>query len=141
MVGAGSIKFNCLIASVVSAINLGICRRLRFVKMIRTHIAIRVLRILYREGVIRTFVVYTALDLILVYYKYSNGINICLKLTLISTPGNRCFWTLTKLAKVYSNYTFTGFYILSTHDGMVTSNYCLLQGHSGGEVLIKVDIT
>ena len=70
MIEVGSIKFNYLIANVVSIINLGIRKNVRFVKMVRTIIAIRLLRILYNEGVIRTFVVYTTLDLILIYYKF-----------------------------------------------------------------------
>jgi len=40
---------NYLIATVVSILNIGIRRRLRFIKIISTPITIRLLRILYRE--------------------------------------------------------------------------------------------
>lgn len=33
-----------------------------------------------------------------------------------------------------------GFYIVSTPGGLVTTEYCLLQGHISGEVLIKVEL-
>lgn len=45
-----------------------------------------------------------------------------------------------KLSKQFHNSNFSGFYIISTQQGLVTSNYCLLSGHIGGEVLIKIEI-
>ena len=79
---------NYLIATVISILNIGMRRRLRFIKIINTAITIRLLRILYREGVIRTFVIDQE-DTILVYFKYIDSINICSKLTLISVPSKR----------------------------------------------------
>lgn len=131
---------NYLIATVISTLNIGMRRRLRFISIVKTITAIRLLRILYREGVIRTFVIQDDRDTILVYFKYTDGINICSKLTLISRPSKRGYFGLNELAKVYNNHSFIGFYIVSTPKGFVTTDYCLLQGHSGGEVLIKVEL-
>lgn len=95
------LKSNYLISTVISNLNIGLQRKLRFIKITKTTIAIRLLRILYKEGVIRTFVI-TNMDIILVYFKYTDGMNLCAKLTLISRPGKRCFWNLNRLAKVYN---------------------------------------
>lgn len=131
---------NYLIASVVSILNIGMRRRLRFIKIVKTIIAIRLLRILYKEGVIRTFTILEDNDIILVYFKYTDSINLCMKLSLISKPSNRAYWNLNKLAKSYNNNSFTSFYIVSTPQGLVTTDFCLLQGHISGEVLIKVEL-
>ena len=62
------INFNYLIADFVSKLNLGIIRRLRFIKIPKLGIFLRLLVILYKQGVIRTFVIKQ--DHILVYFKY-----------------------------------------------------------------------
>lgn len=135
-----NLKSNYLLASVISILNIGLRRRLRFIKLTRTGIAIRLLTILYKEGVIRTFVVIANQDKILVYFKYMDSINVCSKSVLISKPSKRCYWSLGRLSKVYNNHSFIGFYIISTPQGLVTSNYCLTNGHLSGEVLIRVEI-
>jgi hypothetical protein len=40
----------------------------------------------------------------------------------------------------YNNKNFSGFYIISTSNGLFSSNTCLLQKHISGEILIKVEI-
>jgi len=44
------------------------------------------------------------------------------------------------MSKYYNNTNFSGFYILSTQKGLFTSDYCLLKGFLGGEVILKVEI-
>lgn len=44
------------------------------------------------------------------------------------------------LSLVYSKNNFSGFYILSTSKGILTSNDCLLGQRIGGEVLLKICI-
>lgn len=133
------LNFNYQIAAFVSMINLGMIRKLRFIEMPRTIIAIRLLRILYREGVIRTFVV--RYGYISVYFKYVDSKLLCTKLELVSRPSKPCHWNLTDLAKKFNKHNFTGFYIISTTRGFITSDYCLLQGHLSGKILIKVELT
>lgn len=115
-------------------------RKMRFTKMIKTNMAIRLLRILYKRGVIRTFHIQN--DLILVYFKYLDGQAFCTKLTLISRPSKKAYMCLNKLAKIYNSREYTVFYIVSTNQGgFVSSDYCLLHGHSGGRLLIKVELS
>ena len=47
---------------------------------------------------------------------------------------------LNKLTQKFNTSNFSGFYIISSQQGLVTSHYSLLHGHVGGEVLIKVEI-
>lgn len=86
-----NLKSNYLLATIVAILNIGLRRRLRFIKIVRTNMAIRLLSILYKEGVIRTFVVVDGNDKILVYFKYIDSISICSKLVLISKPSKRCY--------------------------------------------------
>jgi ribosomal protein S8 len=134
------LNFNYLIASFVSSLNIGMIRKLRFIKIIKTQIAIRLLQILYREGVIRTYVIKSDLNIILVYFKYTDGNQFCNRLTIVSKPSKRCYMRSKNLSKIYSNNSFTGFYIISTPKGLTTSDYCLLQGRISGEILIRVEL-
>lgn len=131
------LNFNYLIADFVSRLMVGSLRKLRYIKIVKTDVALRLLRILYKHGVIRTFRI--ELNYISVYFKFRKGQPLG-KLTLVSRPGKRCYWKLGNLSKKYNNNNFSGFYIISTSQGFVTSDYCLLSGHEGGEVLIKIEI-
>jgi ribosomal protein S8 len=131
------LNFNYLIANFISQLNIGLLRKLRFIKIVKTPIFLRILRILYKYGLIRTFRIEQSY--ISVYFKFIKGQPIG-KFSIISRPGKRCYWRLGKLSKNFSNKNFSGFYIISSQQGLVTSNYCLLSGHVGGEVLIKVEI-
>lgn len=132
------LNFNYIIADFVSNLNLGILRKLRFIKIVKTNIGIRLLTILYKQGIIRTFVIKN--DHILVYFKYYRGQSLCRKLELISKPSRRAYFNLGTLNKYYNNNNFSGFLIVSSQQGLVTTDYCLLDGHVGGEVLIKVEV-
>lgn len=65
------LKSNYIIASFVSMLNVGIIRKLRFIKIVKLNIFLRLLRILYKYGVIRTFFVKD--EKICVYFKYFKG--------------------------------------------------------------------
>lgn len=118
---------------------LAMRRKMRFTKIIKTNLAIRLLRILYVRGVIRTFHIQN--DIILVYFKYLDGQTFCTKLTLISKPSRKAYMCLSQLAKTYNSREYTVFYIVSTNQGgFVSSDFCLLHGHSGGRLLIKVEL-
>lgn len=45
-----------------------------------------------------------------------------------------------KLMLKYSTNNFSGFYIISTSKGLLTSTECLLTSGVSGEVLLKVEI-
>ena len=106
-----NLNVNYLVADLVSQFNLGLIRKVRFIKVVKTPLTLRVLRILYFQGVIRTLRIED--DHILVFYKYINGQSIC-KLKIVSRPGKRSYWTLGKLALNYNIIIFLVF-ILFLH--------------------------
>jgi len=132
-----TLNFNYLIANFVSLLKIGLLRKLRFIRIPKTAVYIRLLMVLYKSGLLRTFRVESSY--IVVYFKFNHGQPIG-KLTLVSRPGKRVQWKLGHLANHYNKNNFSGFYIISTQTGFVTSDYSLLTGHKGGEVLIKVEI-
>lgn len=70
-----SLNFNFLVADIIAKFNLGLLRKIRFTKIARTPLAIRIFRIFYNQGLIRTLRIKN--DHILVYYKYAQGQPIC----------------------------------------------------------------
>lgn len=132
-----TLNTNYLVADIIAQFNLGLLRKIRFVKIVRTPLAIRIFSIFYNQGIIRTMRINK--DHILIYYKYYLGQPIC-KVSIVSSPGKRQYWTLNKLSLIYNNSNFSGFYIISTQKGLTTSDVCLLGSRLSGEVLIKVEI-
>jgi ribosomal protein S8 len=94
-----NLNFNYLLAAFVSTLNIGIRRRLRFIKVVKTKLAIRLLRILYQEGIIRTFVIQNDKDLIPVYFKYHESCQICASTTIVSKPSKRVYLGIMRLQK------------------------------------------
>jgi len=98
-----------------------------------------IIHILYLNGVIRSYQYLTS-DRVKVYFKYYQNILSAYKINVISTPGNRVYWTLKQLSKHFNQHNICGFYIISTKYGLKTSTDCLFYSHIGGEVLIKIEI-
>jgi hypothetical protein len=44
------------------------------------------------------------------------------------------------MSTYYNRHNFSGFYIVSTQKGLYTSDYCLIKGLTGGEILLKVEV-
>ena len=128
---------NHLISNLISKINLGAIRRLRFIKININNTYLDILKILYDQGCIRTYIIKN--NNILIYYKYYYS-RIAIKLSIVSTPSNRIFWSLKQLSNKYNNNNFSGFFIISTQNGLYSSNSCLIQKHISGEILIKVEV-
>jgi hypothetical protein len=59
---------NHLISNIVARLNLGACRRLRFIMLDLNDTTLEIIQILYKHGAIRAFLLKK--DKILVYYKY-----------------------------------------------------------------------
>lgn len=83
-----NLNFNYLIADFVSRLNVGSLRKLRFIRIVKTPITLRLLRILYKQGVIRTFKIES--NYIAVFFKFKGGQPIG-KLSIISRPGKRIY--------------------------------------------------
>ena len=79
---------NYAVADFVSTMNFGIIRNVRCVKLHKTTIALRLINILYKQGVLRTFKV--GPDFIAVYYKFFRSRHIISKLKVVSKPSLRC---------------------------------------------------
>jgi ribosomal protein S8 len=126
---------NHLISNLISKINYGCRKRLRFIRVDLNDITLQLLEILYINGVIRSYRV--EFDNIYIYFKYYLC-QIAVRIMVVSKPGNRVYWSLNKLATKYNNNNFSGFYIISTQNGLYTSDFCLTRGIMGGEVLLKV---
>jgi len=50
-----SLNYNYQIANIISRIKIGLLRRLRVIRLPHTRIAIRILSLLYKIGILRTF--------------------------------------------------------------------------------------
>jgi ribosomal protein S8 len=79
---------NHLLSDLVAKLNFGAIRRLRFIKVKLNDTSLEVLKILYKQGAIRSFLIKD--DKILVYYKYYLS-RIAIKISIISKPGNRIY--------------------------------------------------
>jgi ribosomal protein S8 len=79
---------NHLISNLISKINLGAIRRLRFIKININDTYLDILKILYNQGCIRTYIIKN--NNILIYYKYYYS-RIAIKLSIISKPSNRIY--------------------------------------------------
>jgi len=130
---------NYLLANFISQIFLGSKRRLRFIIVPYNKMAFDIIKILYKEGLIKLFIIQKKEQSIRIYFKYYNNLPM-LKYKIISKPSKRVYWDLSKLSTIYNNSNFIGFYIISTPYGLLTSHECLLHRHISGEVLIKIYI-
>lgn len=62
------LNFNHIISYFISRLQVGLLRKLRFIKLIKTDIIIRLLKIFYQQGVIRAFKINN--NDVAVYFKY-----------------------------------------------------------------------
>lgn len=83
-----NLNFNYLIADFVSRLTVGSLRKLRFIRVAKTAMVLRLLRILYKQGIVRTFRI--ELNYVAVYFKFKSGQPIG-KLSIISRPGKRIY--------------------------------------------------
>ena len=110
----------------------------RTVKVKLTNANLKVLTVLYRQGAITSFSIANDND-IFVTLKYFYGKPLIKDIKVVSTPGRRIYWTLRELSLEYNRNSLSGFYVLSTPQGLKTSTECLLGHHITGEVLLKVE--
>lgn len=127
---------NYQLADLVSRLNVASSRRLSLVQVFYTTLNMRVLAVLYRNGVIRG--VRVVKGNLLVLLKYVAMESAFRQIKLISRPGCRIYWKLSKMALVYNYNNFSGFFIISSPYGLVTSSDALLGLRISGEVLLQV---
>ena len=129
---------NFSLGDFVSRLEVAYRGHLRSIRVLRVNFILDVLHILYKNGLIRGF--FVSMDYVEVFLKYYQNRVVFYKIELVSRPGRKVYWSLDKLSNRYNNNSFSGFYIISTSFGLVTSNDCLLGRHIGGEVLLKVSV-
>lgn len=128
---------NSILSSFIAKLNIGSLRRLRYIKVNYSKIAIDITKLLYKEGILRLYTLRK--KKIYIYFKYIKGCNL-FKFKIISKPSKRIYWSLSKLSLNYNKENFTGLYIISTNNGLYSSTECLLIKHISGEILFKVFI-
>jgi ribosomal protein S8 len=126
-----------LLSNLITQINLGAKRKLRFIKLNLNELNLNLINILYNQGAIRTYLIKN--NQIILYYKFYLR-KVTIKLLIISKPSNKIFINLKNLLNYYNKNNFSGFYIISTQYGLYSSTSCILKEHISGEILIKVEI-
>lgn len=128
---------NFLLNNLITQINLGAKRKLRFIKVELNNLNLYIIKLLYNEGSIRTYLIKN--NKIIIYFKFYLR-KMIINLKLESKPSNKKFLSLKNLSNLYNKNNFSGFYIISTQKGLITSTSCLLKNHIGGEIILKINI-
>jgi ribosomal protein S8 len=104
------INFN--ISDLISRINVASRGHLKSVSVNNTVLTLRLLDVLYKNGVISYFKIHKDRKFIIVYLKYYQNKPAFYNLELVSKPSKRVYWTLSELSFNYSLNCFSQFYII-----------------------------
>jgi ribosomal protein S8 len=129
---------NFALADLIARLNISSKKRLVSVRVSFTKFSLSVLHIFLKNGIINGLTIEN--NYITVYLKYYKLKPVFRELIIVSRPGKRVFWTLSFLSLKYSVSNFSGFYIISTSKGLLTSNDCLLGLNVSGEIILKISI-
>lgn len=124
-----------LLSNMLSIIKVGCNARHLQVTVQNSKLCINVLKVLYKLGYIRGFIVKDKKNIIILL-KYINNKPVIRSIAVISTPGRRTYIKHRKLEKFLAKRD-SGFLLLSTSKGILTdeeSNMFKI----GGEALLKV---
>jgi ribosomal protein S8 len=80
---------NHLISNLISKINYGVQKRLRFLNIEINSLTLKILKLLYNNGIIRSYRIINN-KTVSVYFKYFNS-NKIFKINIITKPGNRVY--------------------------------------------------
>jgi len=131
-------SLNYTIADFISRFITGSSRHLRFL-VIRSNakIIIKILIIFSNQGLISSFSVNDGF--IKIYYKYRFNKSVFRDIELISRPSRRIYCNIKSLSKKFTYGNFSGFYIISTSNGLIVTNQSLFDNISG-EILLRIRI-
>ena len=129
---------NFIFADLITRLKVGFKTRSMSIKVPKTKLNINFLFLLYKIGLIRSFHILSNEKNILVYLKYKNNKSVIYSIDLISKPSKRVYWNLNVLSHNYRKYAFSTFYIISTSQGLITSNDAILSKNISGEILCKI---
>jgi len=129
---------NFALADLIARLNISSKKRLVSVRVVFTKFSLNVLHIFLKNGIINGLTIEN--NYITVYLKYYMLKPVFREITIVSRPGKRVYWTLNFLSLKYNIANFSGFYVISTSKGLLTSNDCLLGLNASGEIMLKVSI-
>lgn len=127
---------NYPLASLISKLNFASKRKLSYIFVSFTRFNFLILKILQDEGVINGLSVRN--EKIMVYLKYVKNKSVFRSLNVVSRPGKRVFSNLTRLQRYQRSFYLSGFYVISTPKGLLSSSQSLFMFEHVGEVLLKV---
>lgn len=131
------LSFNFELADFVCRMRLGSRSHYQSIKVRRNNLSFALLQLLYNNGVIRGF--FCERLTIKVFLKYYYGKPTLRQIRLITKPSSRAYWSLRHLSRRYNLHSLSGFYVVSTDKGLMTSHECMFHGLSG-EVLLKISV-
>ena len=129
---------NFILADLITRLKVASKARAISVKVIKSKLSVNFLFLLYKIGLIRSFHILNYERNLLVYLKYKNNKSVIYAIDLISKPSKRVYWNLNVLSHNYRKYAFSTFYIISTSQGLITSNDAILSKNISGEILCKI---
>lgn len=129
---------NYTLGDLISRLNIASDKRLVSVRLSFTVLTLSVLNVFLKNGIINGLAVQD--KYVTVYLKYYRHKPVFKEIVLVSRPSKRVYWTLSFLNLRYSTSNFSGFYVVSTSKGLLTSHDCILGLNVSGEVLLKVVI-
>lgn len=129
---------NYTLGDLISRLNIASDKRLVSVRVSFTVLTLSVLNVFLKNGIINGLAVQD--KYVTVYLKYYRHKPVFKEIVLVSRPSKRVYWTLSFLNLRYSTSNFSGFYVVSTSKGLLTSHDCILGLNVSGEVLLKVVI-
>lgn len=127
-------NMNDLISDMIARIKNGQRARLLEISIIKSHLCIDILNVLYREGYIRGYSVKTTKNMIYVYLKYIDNKPVITEIKRISKPGRRYYINNKQLDDLYNGL---GILILTTSKGVI-SNRLAKEYKLGGELICTV---
>lgn len=101
----------------------------------KTSLCSQVLDLLWDEGFILGYKIYPKNpDYLIIFLKYNGNLPVILKVSSISKPGKRVYFSIKDIWKIESS---TGLFIITTNKGVVSHNKCR-KLHIGGEPLFYI---
>ena len=129
---------NYRLALLVSLLNVASRSHFSSLHVAHCPLYLRIIHILTKKGVLRSYSYHP--KYVKVYFKYKKGVSAFTSLKVVSKPGNRKWWTCSKLELNSTFLSFSGFYVISTSKGLLTTQEALIDLKVSGEILLKVEI-
>lgn len=130
------------LSNMIAIINVGVINRDQYVRVSRSMLNLKVLDVLYSQGVINYFFVQE--EFVVVGLKYYKNKCVLERLERVSKPSRKIYLSARNLDRFYRRNSFNGFYVLSTCCGLISSNQTILMSEESGLsglVLLKVKLT